>query len=155
MSRAAEARHAAVLAALAVGQLVEVRRRPFVVQDVVTSRLPRAALDAPLSEQPQYLVTLSSVEDDAPGEKLQHLHIEMDQAVSVAYGWHDLDLRHGFHEMKRALRICHDQRAGAARGAQPRAVCGEGAAGAARQGAKKPGKRTQNGRSQALPGLLP
>src|SRR5205823_443992 len=28
------------------------------------------------------------------------LYIEMDKAVAVAYGWHDLELGHGFHETK-------------------------------------------------------
>jgi len=37
-------------------------------------------------------------------QKLRHLHVEMDQAVSVAYGWDDLDLAHGFYEVKQGLR---------------------------------------------------
>ncbi len=28
----------------------------------------------------------------------------MDEAVASAYGWDDLDLRHGFHETKQGLR---------------------------------------------------
>ncbi|GCE45282.1 ERCC4-related helicase [Thermosporothrix hazakensis] len=45
------------------GQLVEVRRRRYVVVDIVQSTLP--------SSGKQHLVTLSSVEDDALGEELQ------------------------------------------------------------------------------------
>ncbi len=29
----------------------------------------------------------------------------MDQAVAAAYGWHDLDLGHGFHETAQGLRF--------------------------------------------------
>lgn len=49
----------------AQGQLVEVRRRQFIVADVERSALP------PDGRQPQHLVTLSSVEDDALGEQQQ------------------------------------------------------------------------------------
>jgi len=36
--------------------------------------------------------------------KLRHLHVEMDNAVAAAYGWDDLDLRHGFHETAQGIR---------------------------------------------------
>jgi hypothetical protein len=36
--------------------------------------------------------------------KLRSLQIEMDYAVSAAYGWTDLDLGHGFHETKQGIR---------------------------------------------------
>jgi hypothetical protein len=36
--------------------------------------------------------------------ELRRLHVEMDQAVAGAYGWHDLDLGHGFHPTKQGLR---------------------------------------------------
>jgi hypothetical protein len=36
--------------------------------------------------------------------KLRELHIEMDQAVAVAYGWDDLALDHNFHETKQGIR---------------------------------------------------
>ncbi|MGA3091821.1 MAG: hypothetical protein ABSD75_24700 [Terriglobales bacterium] len=36
--------------------------------------------------------------------RLRALHLEMDQAAAVAYGWNDLDLGHGFHETKQGLR---------------------------------------------------
>ena len=44
--------------------------------------------------------------------KLRELHVEMDYAVSHAYGWTDLDLGHGFHETKQGIRytICEDAR---------------------------------------------
>lgn len=32
--------------------------------------------------------------------KLRRLHVELDNAVRDAYGWQDLDLEHGFHEME-------------------------------------------------------
>jgi len=37
--------------------------------------------------------------------RMRTLHVEMDQAVAVAYGWKDLDLGHGFHEIKQGLRF--------------------------------------------------
>jgi hypothetical protein len=37
-------------------------------------------------------------------QKLRQLHIELDHAVAVAYGWTDLDLGHGFHQTKQGLR---------------------------------------------------
>lgn len=36
--------------------------------------------------------------------ELRRLHVAMDQAVAVAYGWDDLDLGHGFHQTKQGLR---------------------------------------------------
>jgi hypothetical protein len=35
---------------------------------------------------------------------LRELHHEMDEAVAAAYGWHDLDLGHGFYQTKQGLR---------------------------------------------------
>jgi superfamily II DNA or RNA helicase len=52
------------------GQLVNVRQRPFVVQDVRRSATPRDVLGNGQAA-PEHLVTLSSVEDDALGEELQ------------------------------------------------------------------------------------
>ncbi len=37
-------------------------------------------------------------------QKLRQLHVEMDNAVAVSYGWDDLDLDHGFHETKQGIR---------------------------------------------------
>lgn len=53
-----------------VGQLVDIRRRRFVVTDVVQSTLPVDPL-ALRQAPPHHLVTLTSVEDDALGEELQ------------------------------------------------------------------------------------
>ena len=36
--------------------------------------------------------------------QLRALHKEMDEAVSRAYGWNDLELAHGFHETKQGVR---------------------------------------------------
>jgi hypothetical protein len=36
--------------------------------------------------------------------RLRTLHVELDQAVSAAYGWSDLDLGHGFQETKQGVR---------------------------------------------------
>ncbi len=52
------------------GQLVEVRQRRFVVNDVTKSTLPRSALTT-LDDEPQHLVSLTSVDDDGQGEELQ------------------------------------------------------------------------------------
>jgi ERCC4-related helicase len=52
------------------GQLVQVRSRQWVVNDVKTSSLPAIALK-PAFAGPQNLLTLSSVEDDGLGEELQ------------------------------------------------------------------------------------
>jgi superfamily II DNA or RNA helicase len=52
------------------GQLVEVRRRRFVVTAVKRSGLQPDPLK-PIQEGPQHLVSLSSVEDDAYGEELE------------------------------------------------------------------------------------
>jgi superfamily II DNA or RNA helicase len=60
------------------GQLVDVRRRRYVVNEVLQSSLPLDILSVPSSRTSgdttlsvQHLVTLSSVEDDALGEELQ------------------------------------------------------------------------------------
>jgi hypothetical protein len=52
------------------GQLVQVRSRPWVVNDVTPSALPASAMQTPVLK-PQNLLTLSSVEDDGLGEELQ------------------------------------------------------------------------------------
>jgi hypothetical protein len=38
-------------------------------------------------------------------QKLRDLHVEMDQAVTAAYGWTDLELGHDFHETKQGVRF--------------------------------------------------
>ncbi len=35
---------------------------------------------------------------------LRQLHVEMDNAVAVAYGWQALDLGHGFHKAPQGIR---------------------------------------------------
>ena len=52
------------------GQLVSVRSRQWIVNDVRPSTLPAAALK-PTFAGPQHLLTLASVEDDGLGEELQ------------------------------------------------------------------------------------
>jgi hypothetical protein len=52
------------------GQLVSVRSRQWIVNDVRPSTLPPPALK-PAFSGPQHLLTLSSVEDDGLGEELQ------------------------------------------------------------------------------------
>ena len=52
------------------GQLVQVRSRPWVVNDVKPSSLPPPAMKLPVA-RPQHLLTLSSVEDDGLGEEVQ------------------------------------------------------------------------------------
>ena len=51
------------------GQIVIVRRRPFVVSDIHTSTLPLSAT-VPQPVTPQHLLRLSSVEDEGLGEEL-------------------------------------------------------------------------------------
>lgn len=43
--------------------------------------------------------------DTSEISSLRQLHVELDQAVSSAYGWTDLDLGHGFHETKQGVRF--------------------------------------------------
>ncbi len=52
------------------GQLVNVRQRQWMVNEVVRSALVDGPLQ-PLDRSPQHLITLSSVEDDGLGEELQ------------------------------------------------------------------------------------
>lgn len=37
-------------------------------------------------------------------QELRQLHVEMDHAVTAAYGWTDVDLSHGFQQTKQGLR---------------------------------------------------
>jgi hypothetical protein len=43
--------------------------------------------------------------------RLRELHVEMDNAVTAAYSWDDLDLGHGFHETPQGLRYTISQEA--------------------------------------------
>lgn len=38
-------------------------------------------------------------------QTLREMHVDMDQAVAVAYGWSDLDLDHGFQQTKQGIRF--------------------------------------------------
>jgi hypothetical protein len=60
----------AVISLPAQGQLVSVRSRRWVVSEINNSALPPPALE-PVPANPQHLVSLLSVEDDALGEELQ------------------------------------------------------------------------------------
>jgi hypothetical protein len=44
-------------------------------------------------------------ESSADIQNLRGLQVEMDQAVAIAYGWGDLDLRHGFQDTKQGIRF--------------------------------------------------
>ena len=52
------------------GQLVQIRSRPWVVNEIKASSLPTPAMELPVA-RPQTLVTLTSIEDDGLGEELQ------------------------------------------------------------------------------------
>lgn len=46
----------------------------------------------------------AELSDDKIGH-LRELHVEMDEAVSAAYGWTDIDLGHGFYETDKGTRF--------------------------------------------------
>lgn len=62
-----------------------------------------------LAEQHGLTKTYSRFHDRAESntdiQKLRELHVEMDYAVATAYGWTDINLRHGFHETKQGVRF--------------------------------------------------
>lgn len=60
----------ATMTAPEMGQLVQVRSRPWVVSEVKPSGLPAPVMQSPLGGK-QHLLTLSSIEDDGLGEELQ------------------------------------------------------------------------------------
>jgi SNF2 family DNA or RNA helicase len=69
-----------------IGQIVTVRQRRFVVSDILQSTLPGDVLQRS-HKQPQHLVILSSIEDDALGEILQVVwEIEPDARISEKSG---------------------------------------------------------------------
>jgi hypothetical protein len=43
-------------------------------------------------------------DNSADISRLRVLHVEMDNATAAAYGWSDLDLEHGFQQMKQRVR---------------------------------------------------
>ncbi len=52
------------------------------------------------------------VHDDSVDEsdivRLREIHVEVDEAVAEAYGWDDLDLRHGFYDTRQGRRFTID-----------------------------------------------
>lgn len=87
-----------------IGQLVEVRRRQFVVSDISASALPPDPLEQ-AHQSPQHLLTLASVEDDALGEELQVIwEIEPGARVLERAG---LPVPDGFDDPKRLLAFLH------------------------------------------------
>ena len=44
-------------------------------------------------------------ETDSDIQHLRELHIELDQAVTIAYGWNDLRLDHSFYDTKQGIRF--------------------------------------------------
>ena len=69
-----------------IGQIVTVRQRRYVVSDILQSALPQEVLSQSGSE-PQHLISLSSIEDDALGETLQVIwEIEPDARVNESSG---------------------------------------------------------------------
>lgn len=68
------------------GQIVTVRQRRYVVSEVQRSALP-AEVISKVRGNPQHLVSLSSIEDDALGEALQVVwEIEPDARISEKSG---------------------------------------------------------------------
>ncbi|MFD0203850.1 MULTISPECIES: Eco57I restriction-modification methylase domain-containing protein [Saccharothrix] len=49
-----------------------------------------------------------SVGNDAEVERLREIHVEVDYAVAEAYGWTDLDLKHGFYDTRQGRRFTID-----------------------------------------------
>lgn len=104
---------AAILAARDVpelGQLVEVRRRQFVVSDIDRSVMPPDPLSGE-TRPPQHLITLTSVEDDALGEELQVVWEIEPGARPIERG--GLPRPDGFDEPRRLQAFLHAVRWGA------------------------------------------
>jgi hypothetical protein len=45
---------------------------------------------------------------DAEVERLREIHTEIDYAVAEAYGWTDLELKHGFYDTRQGRRFTID-----------------------------------------------
>ena len=96
------------------GQLVEVRKRQFVVAEVVRSALPTDG------RPPQHLVSLTSIEDDALGEQVQVVwEIEPGARVLERAG---LPKPEGFDDPERLEAFLHAVRWGAATDADYQAL---------------------------------
>lgn len=81
-----------------IGQIVTVRQRRYVVSEIQQSAIPIEVLSKN-GDQPQHLVTLSSIEDDALGESLQVIwEIEPDARINEKSGLPDST---GFDSPKR------------------------------------------------------
>lgn len=93
-----------------IGQLVEVRRRQWVVSDVSRSALPPNPHD-PDPPPPHHLLTLTSVEDDALGEELVAVwEIEPGARVLERAGLPEVE---GFDDPERLRAFLHAVRWGA------------------------------------------
>ncbi|MBI2953111.1 MAG: DEAD/DEAH box helicase [Chloroflexi bacterium] len=101
------------------GQLVEVRRRRYIVTDVAKSALPISPL-ALGNSKPQHLVALTSIEDDALGEELQVIW-EVEPGARV-YEKMALPEPTGFDEPRRLDSFLNAVRWGAASSADTRAL---------------------------------
>ena len=81
-----------------IGQIVTVRQRRYVVSDIQQSAIPLEVLSKN-GDNPQHLITLSSIEDDALGETLQVIwEIEPDARINEKSGLPDSS---GFDTPKR------------------------------------------------------
>ena len=103
------------------GQLVEVRRRRYVVGDIAQSTLPPDIFTTGSGGfRPQHLVTLSSVEDDALGEELQVIWEIEPGATAIEKT--PLPPPVGFDAPSRLDTFLHAVRWGAASSADVRAI---------------------------------
>jgi hypothetical protein len=50
------------------------------------------------------LVNDPSIYGDSDVVRLREMHVEVDDAAIAAYGYEDVDLRHGFHEFRKVER---------------------------------------------------
>lgn len=92
------------------GQLVEVRKRQWIVAEIVRSALPRDAVDG-AAPHGQHLISLTSIEDDALGEQLQVVwEIEPGARILERAGLPDPD---GFDDPHRLDAFLHAVRWGA------------------------------------------
>lgn len=112
--------HATAIAAIPEpGQLVEVRARRFAVTEVHTSTLPQDRVRSPF-HNPQHLVSLSSVEDDALGEELQVIW-EL-EVGAIVYEKMELPYPSGFDTPERLAAFLDAVRWGASSSADVRSV---------------------------------
>ena len=101
------------------GQIVEVRRRRYVVADVTKSTLAQSALATELTSI-QHLVTLASIEDDAFGDELQVIW-ELEPGAHV-HNQQLLPTPTGFDSPQRLDAFLNAVRWGAASSADVRAL---------------------------------